>query len=154
MNTICLIDTSVLVEILKVPGKSDRHPETMESLKQKIQNDETLFLPMATILETGNHIAQNGDGNQRRQCAFRFVDMTRKALSGETPFTPISFLRKEELQKWLAEFPEFAMRGQGWGDLSIVHDWTRLCARHRGVRVYIWTFDIHLSSYNRSAMVL
>ncbi len=29
---------------------------------------------MATILETGNHIAQNGDGNQRRICAEKFVN--------------------------------------------------------------------------------
>jgi hypothetical protein len=46
---------------------------------------------VATILETGNHIAQNGDGNQRRICAEKFVDQVTQALEGKSPFTPINF---------------------------------------------------------------
>nr|WP_232023833.1 hypothetical protein [Microcystis viridis] len=46
----------------------------LQELKEKIKAGESLFLPMATILETGNHIAQNGDGNQRRTCAEKFVN--------------------------------------------------------------------------------
>jgi hypothetical protein len=135
-----------MVEILNVPRKADLHKEVLFELETKIQNKETLFLPMASILETGNHIAQNGDGNQRRNCAQRFVDQVQKALNGESPFKPISFLTEKQLQQWLNEFPESAMRGSGLGDLSIVHDFNRMCEQNPRRRVYIWSLDEHLSS--------
>ena len=104
---------------------------------------------MATILETGNHIAQNGDGNQRRTCAEKFVNQVTQALEGKSPFTPINFLKKEDLQGWLKEFPDEAMGGRGLGDLSIIHDWQRICDQNPVRRVYIWSLDNHLNSYNR-----
>jgi hypothetical protein len=146
MSAICLIDTSIMVEILNVPRKAELHEEVFSELETKIQNKETLFLPMATILETGNHIAQNGNGNQRRNCAQRFVDQVQKALNGESPFKPISFLTEKQLQQWLNEFPKSAMSGSGLGDLSIVHDFNRMCEQNPRRRVYIWSLDGHLSS--------
>lgn len=137
MSAICLIDTSIFVEVLNVPVKATQHSETIQALREKIETNESLFLPMATILETGNHIAQNGDGNQRRQCAAYFVRQVQKALAGQSPFQPISFLKSEELQQWLAEFPDAAMRNNSFGDLSIVYDWKRLCRQNMGRRVYI-----------------
>ena len=74
MSAVCLIDTTIFAEILNIPGMTSRRDEIFESLQQKIDANESLFLPMATILETGNHIAQNGDGVQRRKCAERFVE--------------------------------------------------------------------------------
>ena len=69
MKAVCLVDTSIFIEILNVPNKATRHTEVLAELERKLDNTEFLFLPMATVLETGNHIAQNGDGNQRRKCA-------------------------------------------------------------------------------------
>ena len=65
MGAICLIDTSIFLEVLNVPQKANQHKFIMELLKEKINEGETLFLPMATILETGNHIAQNLNSAQR-----------------------------------------------------------------------------------------
>ena len=104
---------------------------------------------MATILETGNHIAQNGDGNQRRTCAEKFVDQVTQALEGKSPFTPINFLKEEDLQGWLKEFPDQAMQGRVLGDLSIIHDWQKICDQNPSRRVYIWSLDKHLKGYNR-----
>ena len=59
--SICLLDTSVFVEFLNVPNMNTRHAEICDELKQKIRDGEIQFLPLATILETGNHIAQNGN---------------------------------------------------------------------------------------------
>ena len=146
MSAICLIDTSILVEILNVPRMAGRHEDVFSELSTKIRNEETLFLPMATILETGNHIAQKGDGNQRRSCAQKFVSQVQRALNGESPFKPISFLTENQLQQWLNEFPESAMRGSGLGDLSIIHDFNRMCEQNPRRRVYIWSLDEHLSS--------
>ena len=149
MGAICLIDTSSFLEILNVPHKASQSELILQKLEEKIKARESLFLPMATILETGNHIAQNGDGNQRRTCAEKFVNQVTQALEGKSPFTPISFLKKEDLQGWLKEFPDEAMQGRGLGDLSIIHDWQRICDQNLGRRVYIWSLDKHLKGYNR-----
>lgn len=153
MIAVCLVDTSVFVNILRVPNKCDRHQEMLDELKFRVEENEGLFLPMATVIETGNHIGQNGDGNQRRECAERFVKQVQLALTGQSPFTPIDFLESEEMQQWLDEFPNWAMQGSGLGDLSIVHDWQRLCEQNRGRRVYIWSLDEHLGSYDRGPQI-
>lgn len=51
--------------------------------------------------------------------------------------------------QWLDEFPNWAIQGSGLGDLSINQDWERQCELKRGRRVYIWSSDDHLSSFDR-----
>jgi hypothetical protein len=150
MTAVCLIDTSIFVEILAVPGKSSQHKEILSQLQQRVKSGESLFLPMATILETGNHIGQNGDGVARRDCAQRFVQTVSDALDGKSPLLPVSFLEAADLRAWLADFPNHAARGSGLGDLSIIHDWKRLGLQNRGRRVYIWSLDRHLAAYDRA----
>ena len=153
MSAVCILDTSIFVEILNLPFMADSHGQIVQALTQKINDNESLFLPMATIFETGNHIANNGDGTLRRQCADSFVSQLQKALAGESPFKPISFIKINELQQWLAEFPDSAMTGRGLGDLSIIHDWQRLCRQNTGRRVYIWSLDGHLDCYDQPARI-
>lgn len=147
--SICLIDTSIFVEILAVPGMNARHRDIREELGQKIMANESLFLPMATILETGNHIAQNGDGNQRRKTAMLFVEQIQLALDGKSPFRPILFHDRGDLVKWLGQFPDAALSSRSFGDLSIISDWEKTCAINRNHRVYIWSLDRHLASFDR-----
>lgn len=144
---ICLVDTSIFVEFLNVPVMATEAADIINQVKQKIADDEKLFLPMATILETGNHIGQNGDGNQRRQCAQRFVDQVQRAISGESPFNPINFVEAAQMQQWLDQFADWAGQGSGLGDLSIVDDWNRICQQNKARRVYIWSLDQHMSGY-------
>jgi len=146
MSALCLIDTSVFMEILNVPGKASASKETIENLRSKIVNGETLFLPLATILESGNHIAQVQNGSQRRRFAEKFVDYVQQALTGSSPFKPINFITQEQMQLWLNGFPDWAMRGHGLGDLSIIHDFHTQCSKNRYLKVYVWSFDEHLSS--------
>lgn len=150
MTAVCLIDTSVFVELLNVPNKASRHTQTLVELTQRVTARESLLLPMATILETGNHIGQNEDGGARRACAQRFVQQVGAALEGQSPFKPIHFLQAEALRTWLNEFPDHVATGSGLGDLSIVHDWHRLCQQNRARRVYIWSLDAHLAAYDRA----
>jgi len=153
--SVCLIDTSVFCELLSVPNMNRRHEEMVGQLAQKLKAQETLLLPMTTILETGNHIGQNGDGRQRREAAKRFVSQVRLALQGESPFTPTPLFRREDLGDWLDEFPDWAMRsdsrgkGSGLGDLSIVKAFERQCVLTPFRRVYIWSLDELLARYER-----
>ena len=125
--------------------------EIVRELTIKITKGESLFLPLATILETGNHIAQNGDGNMRRIVAKKFVNQVQLALDGKSPFTPISLQNTMNIGKWLADFPDYAMRGQGLGDLSIINDYKEMHALYPMRLVYIWSLDRHLSAYSKEA---
>ncbi|WP_308255994.1 hypothetical protein [Geminocystis sp. GBBB08] len=51
------------------------------------------------------------------------------------------------------DFPDSAMRGSGLGDLSIIHDWQKLCNINQGRRVYIWSLDEHLYNCDRSPLL-
>lgn len=154
MSAICIIDTSIFLEILNVPFRANQHDDIIKKLEEKIEHRESLFLPMATILETGNHIAQSANGEQRRKIAERFVRFIQDALEGKAPFTPINFLSSERMKQWLAEFPDSAMRGISLGDLSTIKDWERQCTLHKARRVYIWTLDQDLMGYDRTAGVI
>jgi len=108
---------------------------------------------LATIIETGNHIAQNGDGRQRRASAQRFVRQVEQALAGNSPFRPTSPILLEDLQRWLADFPEHAARGLGVADLSIIKEWERQCTLHPARRVSIWSLDADLAGYDRGSAI-
>jgi hypothetical protein len=153
--SICLIDTSILCEILEVPNVCGSSELIVSDMEDKIRAGETLLLPMSTILETGNHIGQNGDGRQRRRTATKFVRLIEQAVRGETPFTPTPFFEPQELLGWIGELPDWAGRvdpqgkGSGLGDLTIYKEFERQCGLHRARQVYIWSLDRHLSSYSR-----
>ncbi|HBQ11999.1 MAG TPA: hypothetical protein DEF51_12910 [Myxococcales bacterium] len=147
--TIALVDTSVFCELLPVPGMDSDRARLSAALKEKIEEREHLLLPMATILETGNHIGQHGDGQKRRETAKLFVDWVNKAVEGTSPFAATSFVNANELKSWLDEFPDWANRGSGLGDLSIVKEWERQCALHPQRRVYVWSKDAHLQALDR-----
>lgn len=55
MKSIALIDTSILLELLEVPGRDSRSAEIKKQLREK-QRDakESLILPLAAILETAS----------------------------------------------------------------------------------------------------
>jgi hypothetical protein len=148
MSAICLLDTSIFVEILNIPKKAQKHTQVLAELTSKIEKGESLFLPMTSIIETGNHIGQNGDGGLRRKCAERFIKMVGEALEGHSPFQPLNFLEAEHMKQWLREFPDHACTGSGLGDLTIIHDWKRTCELSPRRRVYVWSLDEHLSAYD------
>jgi hypothetical protein len=90
MSSVCLIDTSIFLNLLDVPYCNESMAEVVEEFKTFVEAGCTFLLPMATILETGNHIAQNGDGNLRRKTAQ--LSLRLKAHSLEPPLgDPLRF---------------------------------------------------------------
>lgn len=147
--SICLLDTGIFCEILEIPYLCKDSAAILSGLEGKVRNGETLLLPLSTVVETGNHIGQNGDGRQRRKAAEKFVALVRDALQGKTPFTPTPFFEAAALLGWLDEFPDWASRGSGLADLTILKEFERQCQLNPARRVYIWSLDRHLSSYDR-----
>lgn len=108
MGEIVLIDTSVLMNVLDVPGFKQHRAQVLEEFCRLIEESAHIFLPMAAVLEAGNHIAQLPDGGLRRTHARNFADQIRKALHGEAPWRPMQFPDHATVATWLDRFPDAA----------------------------------------------
>ncbi len=155
MKKILILDTSILCTWLRVNGKETCGPDNNrwdynrvdEKIKNEIKQDTILVLPLAAIIETGNHIAQCcGD---RFVLATNFTDFIKSAAEEATPwaaFTHQSDLWNKEGLKNLADrWKETAVSGQSLGDASIV-DVANYYAEAGNV-VEILTGDQGLKSY-------
>lgn len=149
MSAIVIVDTSVLLNILDVPGRSQDRDVVLNRLDELIEAGDHLFIPMAAIVEVGNHIAHVANGAHRRAAAERFVQEVRRALSNEAPWKPINFPSNQEVLSWLDAFPDSATHGIGMGDLSIKMEWEELCKRHPMSRVWVWALDGDLAGLDR-----
>jgi len=156
MRSICLIDTSVFLNLLDVPNCNQSKSQVIDSFTTYVQAGCTFLLPMATIIETGNCIAQNGDGTLRRDTATRFINEVKKSFSGEAPWRPIEFPSTQEISTWLIEFPRLAgqnkalgkLEGTSFGDLSIIQDFEKICRKNSLSEVFIWSLDRDLEAYH------
>ncbi|MDR2849787.1 MAG: hypothetical protein LBW77_04490 [Verrucomicrobiota bacterium] len=158
MKAIILIDTSVYLNILDVPGRNQERVEILSEFEEKIKANDIFLLPLMTIIETGNHIVRRLDGNQRRRYAGKMRDDVIKALKDETPYRAPQFPQKDDLIRWLADFPNHVNQfrgnaededGAGFSDFTIFKEWEQTCERYPMSRVLIWSLDDHLKSYDR-----
>lgn len=157
MNSICLIDTSVFVNLLNVPGLNQQAERVGADFVEYVDNGCTFILPMATILETGNHITQNGDGRLRRQTAQRFCAAVQAAFADTPPYRLSEFPSNREVFQWLAEFPDKAGQnksgsrtgeGTSFGDLTIIKEYEKCLARFPMSELFIWSLDSDLEAYH------
>lgn len=149
--TICIVDTSVFCNVLDIPRKNQQRDEARAALRSYIEQDADLLLPLASVYETGRHIAQLGDGRQRRAIAELFIEQVRMAIEGRAPWKPCPLPETQDLADWLDQFPDAAMRGESLADLSIIQIWRRQCALHPKRRVLIWSYDrTDLGGYDRN----
>jgi len=151
MSSIVIVDTSVLLNIIDVPERNQHKPQVLDRLEKLIEGGDHLFIPMAAIVEVGNHIAHVKNGGQRRTAAERFVREVRSALADQAPWKPINFPSNSEVLKWLEAFPDSATAGVGMGDLSIRQEWASCCARYAMSHVWVWALDGDLSGLSRPA---
>ena len=152
MRSVCLMDTSVFCNYLRLPGRDQNRDEVLGKIEEYIQDRPALLLPVASGSETGNHSARVPDGDLRRQTAERFVRAVQGAIDSEAPWIPTPMFEVEALRKWIHDFPGYATEGIGFADLTIIKEFHRQCERNQGRRVFIWSLDRHLSAYNRPAM--
>ncbi len=154
-SEVIVIDTSVLCVWLKVPGMDHCGPDsdrwTFDRIDSRIRqatgNGATLCLPLATIIETGNHIAQAP--SQRYERAKEFGGLMIKTADSETPwaaFTDQDTLWTKDKLKELAEsWPPLAQCELSLGDATIkdVADYYGKL----GYRVTLLTGDQQLAAY-------
>ncbi|MGB8811005.1 MAG: hypothetical protein WCD17_16760 [Acinetobacter calcoaceticus] len=160
MSSICLVDTSIFLNILNVPNRNNKRGEILKQFQEYVELGCSFIIPMATVIETGNHIAQNGDGNTRREVAQLFVDTLEKTFTGEAPFRISEWLSQSEIKTWLIEFPSHAQRnksstrtteGTSFGDLSIIKEFEQNCTKFPMSEIFIWSLDEDLKAYHQTS---
>lgn len=152
---VLVIDTSILCVWLQVPGlltcgnDADRwdYERVNNKIRNEVENKTTLVLPLATIIETGNHISRaSGD---RRPFALKFSQIIRDTVNNQNPWTTFSeqteLWSDENLLKLADNFPDMAVQRVGIGDATIV-DVAEYYYRAR-YDVEILTGDNGLKSY-------
>lgn len=158
MSALVLLDTSIYLNVLDVEGWNQDRDEVLSTFEQRVKSGDSFLLPMATIWETGNHIADLSDGGRRRRFANKLIANVESALKGDTPYQPTHFPTRTEFLGWLQEFPDYAQRskstkktreGISLANLLVIKEWERTCDLHSMSRVLIWSLDSDLSSYDR-----
>lgn len=154
MSKVIIMDTSILCCWLNVAGKGTCGPTSDQWNQQRVrefiekEQEEAIFvLPLATIIETGNHIAQARE--RRFETANELAEILTKTAESQSPwaaFTDQTILWNADSLKSLAqEWPPLASQKLAMGDATIkrVADYYA----SSGNEVEILTGDQQLRSY-------
>ena len=126
---VLILDTSVLCCWLQVPGKEEAGPVDDRWDHDKIDalliaeraQDSTFVLPIATLIETGNHISQAP--SQRFERASSLADYLRQAADAQSPWAALTdqsqFWQAENLRALAESWPALAAGGTSIGDATI-----------------------------------
>ena len=152
---VLLIDTSILCVWLKVTDCESCGPDgdkwdynrVNAKIEEEIANHSTFVLPLATIIETGNHIAHaRGD---RYPIANALREIVIKSADESTPWAAFSeqetLWKGDGLKSLVNRWQETVVSRQSLGDASIV-DVANLYYE-MGMEVEILTGDKGLKAY-------
>lgn len=153
---VLIMDTSVLCVWLKVPGKETcgsgenclGFDKVNAEIQTAIEANYTLVLPLATIIESGNHIAQAPEWRHER--ATQLAALMTSAANEETPWAAFSHQQAlwspDGLRNLAASWPNLAATKLSIGDATISE-----VANHyarAGYLVEIYTGDQGLRSHH------
>ena len=149
MKRVHFVDTSILCCMLRLPHFCDaEYAAVLEEFERIATCSDVLLLPLASVIETGNHIANVGDGNVRRAVAITFADYLRDTVDNKAPWAFVEARwTARDLSNYADKFSDCATRKIGFGDLSIIEEYRDYISRVPGVSVRIWSLDHHLASH-------
>lgn len=155
MRRVVVFDTSVLCVLLAVPGKDTCGPHDdfwdqvrVDSFIREERSRRSVFvLPLATIIETGNHIAQAG--SRRLETAQALMALLEMSLNEKEPWAAFSqqaeLWGEERMRRLIEEWPRLSQSALSLGDatISAVADFYA----RTGAEVLIATGDQGLKAY-------
>jgi hypothetical protein len=154
-KTIVLIDTSIFTNLLNIPYRNENKEFIKEVFSLACNDQQYRFLiPLTTVIETGNFIAQIEDGNLRRVRAIEFKQHINDAYDGKAPFSPIDFTTLSDMHNWIDEFPNLAQSKISLGDMCILKDLEKLRSLNPLANIIIWTLDDNLDARNSHKDIL
>lgn len=154
-KSVLILDTSMLCVWLKVSGMEScgtdedswDHTRVDKEIQSAIECGYTLVLPLATIIESGNHIAHAP--NHRFHTAQRLAEVIGKSADQTSPwaaFTDQSQLwTADNLKRLAGEWPKLANSKLAIGDATIKH--VAEYYGEMGYEVRLLTADRQLSTF-------
>lgn len=156
MNQAIFIDTSILCNLLDIPGKAQDRQQVVSRFKTLQEKKNCHFiLPITAVIETGNHIAQLSDGRQRRALAGKFQTWLELSARSQPPYVLHNFeWNKGFIEKFLqgagsgTTYVDHAQSGVGAGDVWILTEIDSYRARiGKQADIRLWTLDKGLGSH-------
>lgn len=150
------IDTSIVMNLLEIPQRCQDAKKIKEEFNKVIRDNETLILPMPTIIESGNHISHISDGNIRRDRAIKFQTFLRKTALQEAPWKLYGIeFSSEDLLVLAEQFPDYAQKMEmGIGDMSIIRFYEKYKEDIPAIgRIMIWSTDKHLKNFKEDLTI-
>jgi hypothetical protein len=155
---VLVVDTTILCVWLCVPGRETCGPENDHwdyarvtgVINGAVAAGSTLVLPLATLIETGNHIANGSDRFKKAQDLAKVIRLTADAKAPWAAFTDQGVLWERDALRRLAErWPALAAEKLSIGDATIA-DVAEYYAR-MGYAVEILTGDKGLQAHQPAA---
>ncbi|MEV0110200.1 hypothetical protein AB0H42_28225 [Nocardia sp. NPDC050799] len=154
MRAVAFIDTSVLCNLVPVPGRDQQRDDVQEEMRHRLSKDEQFILPITAVVETGNFIAQLDDGGLRRTTAQKLQAILRFICEGRSPWVLHDVpWNRHFLEKLLegagtyVDYVEHAQNRVGTGDLCVLTE-RHLYHTRTGIPATIWTLDAGLMAYS------
>lgn len=154
---VLILDTSILCVWLRIPGrdtivKKDEEPITPSDvdarIQEEVENSTNIVLPLATIIECGNHITQI-KRKDSIEYVNRFADFIEKALDGTEPWDIFTnqeeLFKPEKIREWISNWRKLSPSGISMGDASIIQ--VAYMYDKYGFTAEIYTADAGLSAY-------
>lgn len=150
------IDTSIMLNLLEVPGRCAEKEQVKEEWRSILEKKEILIMPVATIIETGNHIAHIADGRSRRSITLKFQEYLRKTAESRAPWQLYGEgLTIEEIQYLAEHMEEFTRNQIGIGDMTIIYAYQKYIEEQPAIgTIMIWSADDHLAAYRQENVSL
>lgn len=155
MRRVEFVDTSILLNVLDVPGKNQNRAQVLKDLASRTMSGVQFVLPATTIIETGNHVSQLPRGDDRRRCGAALVLVLRQIIDGEAPWVLHEAAWDGDLLTTLCDGPPrhgdlvdlLTAQAMGTGDMAILAERNRYAARVSHVEVGVWTLDQRFAAY-------
>lgn len=147
---VVIVDTSVFLNLLGVPQHNDHRDIVLCEFEEFLEADANLLLPIATVFQTGNHIADLTNGRHRRRYATVFCERVDEALNHKAPWVLVPPPDETQLARWLATYPDSAMQGIGLSNLSLKRLWESHCRKLPNARIRIWSRNQDLAACDRT----
>ena len=154
-KSVLILDTDILCVWLKIPGFPSCGPDTERwnyakvdiEIQTAISLDYTLVLPLATIIETGNHIAHATE--MRRERGKDLAELIRKSADETSPWAAfteqVKLWSSDNLKKLADTWPALAANKLTIGDATIKD--VAEYYREMGYAVRLLSGDTQLAAY-------